>query len=69
MITRYPFGVTVNSAPNDPVLVKLSRRFNDKEFEELRKKIEYHSKLRHPSLISISRAFQSQKGKFFDVFF
>lgn len=68
MLSRYPFG----EAP-DPrssrILVRLNRRFKAEEAEELRSKVEFHSKLHHPSLVTIVKAFQSNQARFFDIFF
>ncbi len=68
MISRYPFGTEVPHS-DSPTLVKLSRRFNSQYADELKGKIGYISKLRHPSLISVVKAFESKSGKFFDVFY
>lgn len=68
MINRYPFGEAAETSANRQ-LVKLNRRFKEEEADEIRGKVEFHSKLKHPALIAIVKAFQSRQARFFDVFF
>lgn len=65
MSRRYPFDKQPSSAPN---FVKLRRKFQESQYQELRDKIQLHSRLNHSSLIKICKGFQSKKHKYFDIF-
>lgn len=54
MNRHYPFDRNIHPKPS---LVKLRRKFKDHEHLQLRTKIEFLSKLNHPSIIRIQKGF------------
>jgi hypothetical protein len=65
MLHRYPF----EEAEQPGTVVRLTRRFRDNEYEQLRSKVEAHSKLRSPTLIRIMKATVNRNAHHFNIFF
>lgn len=67
MLHRYPFGTAVPDSQS--TAVKLTRRFRDQDYEDLRGKVEAHSQLRHGSLIRIMRATVNRNVRHFNIYY
>lgn len=64
MSRRYPF----DKEHRPPTLVHLRRRYKEHEYQDIRAKIDIHSRLPNTHIIQIQKGFESRKNKYFDVF-